>query len=195
MMNGFVGAHRVGKTTLCLSIPGYNGVSVSISEMQKKHGFDSSKQDYPFDVRIEIQETCYNEFARLLLEINKPHFKKDPAVITDRTPLDLIGYTLIHVPENIDNAQQVWLRDYIEKCINLTNSFYSNIILIQPGIPLVNDNTTSAPCDSVMMERLNSIYLSYCIDNRVSANTFMMPRELTDLDERIQYVREAFDAT
>lgn len=192
-MLGLIGAHRVGKSTLMNSLDGFDKVQISIGDMQKSIGYDSSKQDYSFKDRMIIQKRLLSLFKDKLLRIT--HTTRvirsvSKVVVTDRTPLDLIGYTLNSFPENSTNEEQVWLRNYIQACIDLTNEFYTNIVLIQPGIPLVKDNDTSAECDPVFIERLNAIYLSYLMDNRVKPNTYAMPRDLTDLAERVQYIKE-----
>ena len=49
-MIGLMGAHRVGKTTLCKKLTdssmSYSEVEISISEMQRGMGYDSANQSY-----------------------------------------------------------------------------------------------------------------------------------------------------
>lgn len=198
-MIGLVGAHRVGKSSLATHIAALTRrkfIPVNIGQMQAKHGFKSSKQDYDFQTRMLIQECILDEFKSLLYtESTIPksggmtrEIKPEP--IFDRTPLDLIGYTLIHVSDQLTDEQSAWLLDYINQCINLTNVYFTDIMLVQPGIPLVSDNTTSAKASAGIIEHLNAIYMAYMVDPRVKSNTAILPREILDMNERAKYYLE-----
>lgn len=200
-MLGLIGAHRVGKSSLATHLAakfGFKFIPVSISKMQKKYGFDSSNQSYDFEIRMEIQEHLLFEFKRLLeLHISIPrlariHLTRDvkPEPIFDRTPLDLIGYTLIHVSDQLTDQQSTWLLEYIDRCINLTNEYFTHVMLVQPGIPLVSDNTTSARASAGIIEHLNAVYLAYMVDPRVKSKTSILSREVLDMDERANYFKE-----
>lgn len=198
-MIGLIGAHRVGKSTLAGYIAAkyqFKFISVSIAKMQRKHGFDSSNQSYDFQTRMEIQEYLLFEFRDLLYlhstMTQTANMTRDvkPEPIFDRTPLDLIGYTLIHVTDQLTDEQSAWLLDYIDQCIKLTNEYFTHIMLVQPGIPLVSDNTTSARASAGIIEHLNAVYLAYMVDPRVKSNTSILPREILDMDERANYFKE-----
>lgn len=201
-MIGLVGAHRVGKSTLAKHIADRTGrkyVPVSISEMHKKYGYDSSRQDYPFETRMVIQEHLLQEFATRLIimpsmyRIIAPTEYEEPKLVFDRTPIDLIGYTLIHVNDQLTDDQSQWLLKYIDRCIKLTNDHFDCVMLVQPGIPLVTENTTSAKASAGIIEHLNAIYTSYMIDPRVKSHTAILPREVLDLDDRANYFIESFN--
>lgn len=198
-MIGLIGAHRVGKSTLAGYIAAkyrFKFIPVSISKMQHKHGFDSSNQSYDFQTRMEIQEYLLFEFRDLLYTHSTipqtANMTRDvkPEPIFDRTPLDLIGYTLIHVTDQLTDEQSAWLLDYIDQCIKLTNEYFTHIMLVQPGIPLVSDNTTSARASAGIIEHLNAVYLAYMVDPRVKSKTSILPREILDMDERANYFKE-----
>lgn len=204
-MIGLLGAHRVGKSTLALTAAAnfdLKYIPVSISKMQEKHGFDSSDQSYPFGKRMIIQEHIYNDFETLLrATASGAHFVQTAAVrltrdipkvngiVFDRTPLDLIGYTLIHAGDQLTENQSKWLLDYIQRCIDLTNKYFKSIVQIQPGIPLVSAET-SAKASLGMIEHLNAIYMAYLLDPRVRVKRDLMPREITDIGERLNFLKE-----
>lgn len=201
-MIGLVGAHRVGKSTLAKYLAEKTGrkyVPVSISDMQKKHGYDSSRQDYPFEIRMIIQEHLLKEFTEKLVimpsmyKIIALEHYQEPKLVFDRTPLDLIGYTLIHVNDQLTDEQSQWLLEYIERCIKLTNEYFDGVMLVQPGIPLVTDNTTSSKASAGIIEHLNAIYTSYMIDPRVRSSTAILPRDMLDLDDRANYCINTFN--
>ena len=194
-MIGLLGAHRVGKSTLCQGLlqagrGRYWEVPVSISQMQKYLGFDSSNQSYDWDTRKAIQLGLFAQFKELLWEhqhstkIRTADVRMD---ISERTPLDLVGYLVINAPENLTAEDLAWIEDYKTNCINLTNEYYSKVFLVQPGIPYV-ECETSAKEDTI--DKLNSVYLSMMLDSRLTVDRVVMDTEMTDLTQRILYVME-----
>lgn len=204
-MIGLLGAHRVGKSTLALTAAAtfnLKYVPVSISKMQERHGFDSSDQSHPFEKRMFIQEHLYHDFESLLqasaagaqfVQTAAMRITRDipgyDGFVFDRTPLDLIGYTLIHVGDQLTESQSKWLLDYIQRCIDLTNKYFKSIVQIQPGIPLVSSDT-SAKASLGMIEHLNAIYMAYLLDPRVRIKRDLMPREITDMVDRLNFLKE-----
>lgn len=183
---GLVGAHRVGKTTLAKHAAGisyYHFVEVSISGMQKQRGFDSSNQDYDLSTRQEIQEGLLHDFEALLDRVSR----LNKLFITDRTPLDLIGYALLHVGNSATAEQSAWILDYIQRCIKVTNKYYEKVVLVQPGVELVH-SSTSAAANYGVIEHLNAIYTAYLIDPRLACKRQIIPREVLNLNDRVHYI-------
>ena len=192
---GLTGAHRVGKSTLAEVLAKDTKAKyapVGISDMQAAYGYDSSKQDYPWEERKKIQELLLREFSGHLLglRIYRAESLRGLLKITDRTPLDLVGYAMWSLPENPTKEDTAWLENYIQLCIELTNRNYRGIALVQPGIPLVS-SPTSAPADAEMIETFNQCYLSLFLDPRLRIKKFIIPRELIDVDRRSLAVRNA----
>ena len=192
---GLTGAHRVGKSTLAEVLAKdikAEYMPVGISDMQAAHGYDSSKQDYPWEERKKIQELLLREFSEQLLGLRIYHTKYLNRLlkVTDRTPLDLVGYVMWSFPENPTKEDIAWLENYIHLCIELTNRNYRGIALVQPGIPLVS-SPTSAAADAEMIETFNQCYLSLFLDPRLCIKKFIIPRELIDTDKRSLAVRSA----
>ena len=189
MIAGLLGAHRVGKSTLAYEYAlkhNYQYHPISISKLQAEIGFDSNNQSYDFDDRIKIQDHVLKRLAENLEAIDN----KGEYIITDRCPLDLIGYTMIHVTEHVTEEQSEWLLQYIQKCIDLTNKHYYRVVLIQPGIPLVTENTTSAVARMGIIEHLNLIYLGISTDPRLRIKPTVFDRTLTDLKERLNQLNK-----
>ena len=192
---GLTGAHRVGKSTLAAVLAKDTKAKyapVGISDMQTAHGYDSSKQDYPWEERKKIQELLLQEFSFQLLHtrIFRGDLANRPLEITDRTPLDLVGYAMWSFPDNPTKEDTAWLENYIQLCIELTNRNYRGVALVQPGIPLVS-SPTSAPADAEMIETFNQCYLSLFLDPRLRIKKFIIPRELIDIDRRSLAVMSA----
>lgn len=190
---GLTGAHRVGKSTLAEVLAKdikAEYTPVGISDMQAAYGYDSSKQDYPWEERKKIQELLLREFSGQLLglRVYRAEPVSKPTKVTDRTPLDLVGYAMWSFPENPTKEDNAWLENYIQLCIELTNRNYRGIALVQPGIPLVS-SPTSAATDAEMIETFNQCYLSLFLDPRLRIKKFIIPRELIDTDRRSLAVR------
>lgn len=192
---GLTGAHRVGKSTLAEVLAKdakAKYAPVGISQMQAAYGYDSSKQDYPWEERKKIQELLLGEFSNQLLGLRTYNIEpvNSPLKITDRTPLDLVGYAMWSFPDDPTKEDIAWIENYIQQSIELTNRNYLGVALVQPGIPLVS-SPTSAPADIEMIETFNQCYLSLFLDPRLRVKKFIIPRELIDIDKRSLAVRNA----
>ena len=190
-MIGLLGAHRTGKSTLCQALLSAGRGSfwekeISISKMQKEMGYDSSNQSYDWETRKSIQSGLLDAFFK---KLHKETITRAVVAnwITERTPLDLIGYLVMNAPENPTAEDLEWIDNYIANCIALTNINYSKVFLLQPGIEYV-ECTTSAKEDS--MDILNAIYLKTLLDPRLTVDRVIVPQEMTDLTERVLFVME-----
>ena len=189
MMIGLIGAHRTGKTTLAKhvesGVPSIKAITVNLGKAQSILGFDSAKQDYTFKERRTIQDGLLNYMAELYKE-SAIHYEN---VIFDRTPLDLIGYTISLANSNVlDQEDEVWLEDFIRNCNLLTEFYLDKLFLVQPGIDLITDNTTSAPAQKGYIEHLNYIYAGVITQINYRTRAFIIPRQVTDLDDRAHFV-------
>jgi hypothetical protein len=189
-MIGLIGAHRVGKSYLVkeLSRGPFHELDVSISKWQKELGYDSSNMNYSWSTRQDIQLGLLRKFAEVLRDSHRQiirAIKDTTKVITERTPLDLIGYAYLNAPANPSESDMKWLYAYATQCILLTNEYYDQVILIQPGIEFVHD-PKSASEDSV--EILNAHYQSVLMDSRLEPKKFIMDRTVTDIRDRVTYV-------
>lgn len=191
MSIGLVGAHRTGKSTLAKLYAEKNGVEFleTRSSAVFKRLRLSPKKDYDFKTRLKIQEAILDDAADLYSGIQSPDW------ITDRTPVDMLAYTLADVQrENIDADNAERLRKYMERCFKVTNMYFSTLILVQPGIEIVEDDG-KAPGNPAYLEHLNSLAMGLIVDERVKAAHFYIPRRMTDLDERLDCIDAALRVT
>ena len=194
-MIGLLGAHRTGKTTLCKELT--NGhtntlreLEVSISKMAKEWGYDSSKQDYSWEEHKLLQERLYTAFAIKLTLLPSAKLGT-PIYMTERTPLDLIGYAFINAPETMTESDKAWLSEYKDKCIQITNDYYKAVFMLQPGIPYV-DSETSFKEDTI--DELNAVYLSVLLDSKLQTPCIVLPSSMLDLAERKQFIEDNLHA-
>lgn len=187
IMLGLVGAHRTGKTTLAEAYAKKSGatlVKMNIGTLQKELGYDSSNQSYDFDTRMIIQEHLLQRFDEIYSSI------KGLNAVCDRTPLDLIGYAMLAVDENLSETQSARLTQYVTDCVNLANERFTSLVLLQPGVPLTSSET-SAKSVVALMEKLNLIYLGAFSDERLIIPHFYIPRAMTDLEMRAKACERA----
>ncbi len=184
MRLGFVGAQRVGKTTLGEAAAGKTELAfqpTTVKQIFERIGRDP-KVHYPIRERLAIQYDIFEE-------LNADWEKYDNCIF-DRTPLDLLAYTEADVLRDFptdDITVERYMR-YREMCLNATAKFDA-LIHIQPGIKLVEAHL-SAACCMPYMEHFNSLVLAYMLGGFVPASTFtyVMPRDVLDLTARVNAV-------
>lgn len=187
---GITGAHRTGKTTTMYAlIERYpfkcRPLSFSASEVQKDMGYDSSIQSYDWETRKNIQTELLDAFID---EISSKRLS--PFTLMDRTPLDFIAYTLLNAPDVLTEKDRMWVDSYINVAIKAINLYITDLVLIQPGIKLVED-AKSAPLDSV--DAVAAIIYKFLLDPRITVRKHIIPSEMTNLDDRIKFIEGIFN--
>jgi len=139
-MFGFAGAHRTGKTTLAKAVAERLGIryydaSVSRIMMEKQI---HSVSDLPILQRIEAQEYLLQRHLEDIAKLPRP-------CITDRTPLDFIGYmlgeiTMHNTPPEFH--QRIGL--YVDTCVAAVRMHYDTVILCRP-LPVYEVDPTKPP--------------------------------------------------
>lgn len=195
MSVGLSGSHRVGKTTLAqafakeFNIP---LVRTSGSEVFAMIGKDP-KIEYPIGERIAIQEAILHAFERQYAEASKRH----EVWIADRTPIDLASYMLADVQRSTlvgSSGVAEMVTNYVKRCLETTNRCFATVVLVQPGIPLVEE-AGKAPCCPAFIEHINALQLGLLLDQRLMTGHYMIPRRFTNLRDRIDSVAKAVEHT
>ncbi|MCG5512795.1 ATP-binding protein [Ectothiorhodospira shaposhnikovii] len=180
MMIGVTGAHRVGKSTLCKAFAescGLPFVQTDVSGVFVELGLDP-KEDYDFDIRLMIQ-------GRILALMSKTFEGAPSRFITDRTPIDLLAYTLADVRRtNLSPERVGCLMAYSDACFRVVNRHFSSLVVVQPGIKLV-EAEGKAPANPAYIEHINSLIMGLAADERCKATKHYMSRSATDLSERV----------
>lgn len=191
-MIGLCGSHRVGKTTLARVFAEKHGlefVQTSASAIFKELGYDPAVT-YDFKTRLTIQEEILKRFD----EQYAGHPAADSA-IADRTPLDMLAYTLAEVDgSRLDEEDEARLRRYMDACIAVTNKRFSVLLVVQPGIPVVVEEG-KASLSSGYIEHLNTVILGLTVDERIKAAHFYIPRTMTEIEDRVAAVEYALNRT
>jgi hypothetical protein len=181
MSIGLCGAHRTGKTTLAeaLSIQVKKPlVKTTTSEIFRQYGLDPA-QPLDFKRRLEIQK-------QILISYVEVWASQQQSFITDRTPVDLMAYTLADIQGNTEvNFPE--LERYMEQCFEVTNKYFNVLIVLQPGIELIPAEGKAA-LNRAYIEHLNSLVLGLCHDERLESSIVCIKRDVIDLDDRIKKV-------
>lgn len=157
----------------------------SASEIYKMLGRDP-KAAYPIDERIAIQEAILYGFEQQYKMISG----RSRLFVADRTPIDLAGYLLADVArgtfEQYEEPTKVarMVNDYVARCIEATNRWFSVVVLVQPGIALVEEEGKAPACPAYM-EHLNATMAGLMMDDRLMSKSFRIHSRITDLDERV----------
>lgn len=191
MIFSLIGAHRVGKTTLMRKVceeAGSKPLEISIGKLQRELGYDSSNQSYDLDTRLKIQQ----HLVKRADEIFRLAANNREDVISDRSPMDIAAYTLLHANDQMTPEQSRIMMQIVDDCLNMTNKYIMGCLLVQPGIPLVKDNDTSAACAEGFIEKLSTICFGLVNDDRLAdVPMFFIPRKVTSLEDRIKVVKDA----
>lgn len=187
-MLGVVGSHRTGKTTLAKmyaekwNIP---FVETKVSAIFKELGVDPSKLN-DINERIGIQFEILRRTNELYKSANVLG-----GFISDRTPLDMLAYTLADIGNGLLSPEtEALVAKYTQECIASTNKYFSTILLVQPGIPLVSEEGKAA-MSQAYIEHLNTIILGLIVDERVTTAHYYIPRRVVDPQERMQALESA----
>lgn len=192
---GLSGAHRTGKTTLAQAFAQRNNipfVRTSASEVFQIIGKDP-KLDYPIEERILIQEAILYAFERQY----KYASEQSSVWISDRTPIDLASYMLADVQrETLAGQEEMaqFVLNYVSRCIESANRWFQTMILIQPGIPLVNAPGKAGICPA-NIEHINLIQVGLFYSGDLHSGHYLMPRKFTSLEDRLIIVSNAMKHT
>lgn len=185
-MFGFAGAHRTGKSTLAEAVSKETDlplVLTSSSAVFKKYGIDPSKP-MDFATRLKIQHEILDNAMSVWANENGPF-------ITDRTPVDMLAYTLMDVKMNT-NVDMAELERYAQRCYDAIGMYFCGIFIVQPGIPLVYEEGKAA-LNEAYIEALNTMILGVSADQRLGCTRMFIRRENTDLSDRVNIVCEAIE--
>jgi hypothetical protein len=178
---GVCGSHRTGKTTLAEAFSQRTGMpflKTVTSKVFQQYGINPS-MPMDFKKRLGIQH-------KILDAAEKIWKAEEAQFITDRTPLDMMAYTLADIQGTTEvNFDE--LEGYLARCIDVTNTFFALLVLVQPGIPLMHEEGKAA-LNEGYLEHLNYMILGLCNDDRVKGTFLYLHRTMTSLDDRVEAV-------
>lgn len=186
-MIGLAGAHRTGKTSLArasaraLKLP---FVEVGPGAVFSGMGIDPAE---PMDIqtRLLVQSVVLKE------AMEKWAGYKD-GFLSDRTPIDMLAYTLADIQgTTLDAVGEALLANYTTACIRATNHYFGLVMLIQPGIPIRHEKGKAAPSRGYM-EHLNTIMAGLLARRDLQSDVAFLRRETLDMNTRIECVVHSY---
>jgi hypothetical protein len=188
MLIGLVGAHRVGKTTLAKKaeeVLGLTYVPASVTKTFERLGV-SPRHNFTFMERLEIQrevlkdaEVSWSAGAQTL-------------GISDRTPIDMIAYMMAEVgPETINSnpGAEKLLLNYIADCKLAVKRHFKALLVVRPGIPIVDDPTKASPCP-FYIAHLDRIMAGFSLDTGLDCEVVVLNSSVTEMDRRLYRVAQ-----
>jgi hypothetical protein len=129
MSFGITGASCSGKTTLAKGVAQAMNIhyhDASVTRLMKEAGVDPVGPTMPIEVRLEAQEHLLKAYIK--------EIKAIPGVfITDRTPIDMIAYTLGEITmNNCTEEQGRRVFDYMFRCLAATAQLFDTILVLRP---------------------------------------------------------------
>ena len=185
MRISIIGGHRTGKTTLARALGQKLGIDYVPGGCAPV--FDamclSPTDNLTFTQRLAVQHE--------ILGIYHSKVSERSSFITDRSPLDFIAYLLADLDTEramaLTEEDESVILGYIEQCLHSVSSTLDVVVLVMPGIPVVESNS-SAACKQPFIEKISALIYSYALNGDHSAKVILIPRELTDLEQRVDEV-------
>lgn len=180
---GLCGSHRTGKTTLAQKFSEGYGLPFVVTTTSDVFAENGLKPSSPMDfsTRLWIQD-------KIITAAEEVWSGCDTPFITDRTPLDMLAYTLGDI-QGIVTVEFAPLQTYIERCIESTNRFFGALCVVQPGIALIAAPGKAA-LNLAYIEHLNTLVLGLCADERITVPYHLLPRATIDLGERCSFLAQ-----
>ncbi|KJZ17379.1 hypothetical protein TW86_03745 [Halomonas sp. S2151] len=136
---GLTGPHKSGKTTLAKAVAkrwGMKYVDMNLSSVLRAFGV-TPNVEIPFARRLEVQRNMVNHSVNLLNEA-------DSNYITDRTFLDIAGYTLSYMPHDVSDIEAESVRVLIDQCYQCQAAFFDKTLILGNSFEVTNDATSAA---------------------------------------------------
>jgi predicted ATPase len=181
MIASLIGAHRTGKTTLARHYAQKTGclfLETSTSAVFAELGVDPAKP-MDFKTRMNAQEKILETLEAQYRAVSLKH-----DVITDRSPLDMIAYTMGDaVGDAVPEDQQERFAKYIDKCFEVTNKYFGVVVLVQPGIAM-EPTPGKAAANRAYCEHLNLLLKGVMGDDRLTIQGYHLKKTSVDLEKR-----------
>jgi hypothetical protein len=164
-------------------------METSVSAIFKELGYDPAGK-FDFSTRLMIQEVILERLDGMYALV-----KPEEEVIADRTPLDMLAYTLSECSgDAVSDADQARLKAYIDRCYAVCNKRFSTIFVVQPGIELVPAEG-KAVANEAYIEQLNTLILGLTVGGRLKSAHYYLPRHYTALEDRLRAMEFALKTT
>jgi predicted ATPase len=171
------GCHRSGKTTLAKQVSealGMHYFDASTTKLMAEFGINAVG-DIPLEQRVEAQEFLLKRYLQNLQKAPRP-------LITDRTPLDMIGYMLGEITmhnSSVELGERV--NKYVDQCLDEAIRHFDTVIIVGPLASYTADPKSPPPnlgyqrCVQLLIEGAASL---------VEPHMYVSRLDTTHMDDR-----------
>lgn len=181
---GLCGTSGTGKTTLAQAVSDRTGVPFikgQVRQVYELYGITPEK--HTSFSRKMIAQWKILEFAEAQYQA------ADSLFITDRTPMCYAAYVISEaMMDNLDDIQTAETMDYVKECYRIANLYFSSLILIQPGIAVVQEK--GRPTNQAYLQHINLIITGMIGDpnNKLLCAKHFMKSSVLNLNKRVDTV-------
>jgi len=187
-MLGFTGAHRTGKSTLAQALAKAKGVQFldsQTSNIFERLGFRVG-QPLTFEARMTVQRAILEEFEGRYRAARGPF-------VADRTPIDMAAYVMADMPKHkLTEAQTEAALAYVDECLDITSTYFLDVVLVSPGIPY-KEEPGKPPFDRSYQELHHTLVSGLLMDDAVTCQPHCIGRDLVEMQERLQIAMSIWD--
>ena len=116
--------------------------------------------------------------------------------VTDRTPLDMLGYAMIDFNSDtrLSEIEYKLYEKYRQRCLDSVADHFDAIILIQPGIETKEGEKSRASLDKALVETMNAILRGLLMEDGIDLYRGIIPRKTLDLKTRVKVIVKTQEA-
>lgn len=178
-MYGLAGASRTGKTTLARKLSEELGIPFldsSTTVLARKAGFNMVA-NMSIEDRISAQELLLKGYMELVEEAGK-------LFVTDRTPFDMLAYTLAEVSMHSCSAELGQrISDYGKACIAAGENTFAMVLHVAP-LPSYEEQSDKPPLNKAYQDHIHLLIGGALMDSSVPT----MLVEDGSVEERVRRV-------
>lgn len=178
-MYGLAGASRTGKTTLAKRLSTELGIPFldsSTTVLARKAGFNMVG-NMSVEERITAQEKLLDGYMELIAEAPK-------VFITDRTPFDMLAYTLAEVGMHNTSAELgERINSYTEACISAGENTFAMVMHVDP-LPFYEESPDKPPLNKAYQNHIHLLIGGALMESSVP----MMCVEEGPVEERVSRI-------
>lgn len=191
MFVGLAGAHRTGKTTLMREYASrydYPFVETQTADVWKELGVDP-RANLAFSARLEVQNHILDRLIASYDAALGEHYDGE-LILVDRTPLDALAYLMADVGNQpIDERA---FAAYHARCTLAMNKYFDAVVLVQPGIKLVDAENKGA-LSQAYINHLNYLLIGLITNASSPAYRMLIRPDVTSLESRIGVLKSLVD--
>lgn len=192
---GLSGAQGTGKTTLAKHLAqehGYRYLDAGIGEAMSKMGVKVGSP-MPMLARLHVQLALIDHLGDVTSGAK--------GFVTDRTPFDIMAYTLDMVSTTNDDACRSVFDVISRRCAEVIENNFNAVVCVRPGVSLSHEDYSRqqrASLDPIYVRRIDRLICGEMNSDSIGNSQYrvmvgFMPPAVTDLNRRAELVLKFVD--